>query len=91
VSAGKVDLGFLAGQRVRHAIAAALEAMPEDVKAERIAWCQRTGQHGVTAYRSDVGVDLQWAGQRLAFIEADALTEDSLLFHGLDASEVDPS
>jgi hypothetical protein len=91
VSAGEVDLGFLTAQRVQAAIQAALDAMPADVKAERVAWCQKNDQHGVTMYRSDAGIDLQWAGQRLAFIDADALTEDALLFHGIDGDEVDPS
>jgi hypothetical protein len=86
-----VDLGALVSARIQYVIQAALDAMPEDVKAERVAWCQERDQHGVTVYRSEAGVDLQWAGQRLAFIDADALTEDSLLFRGIDGDEVDPS
>lgn len=86
----RVDLEFLRGRRLQSAIKAALAAMPEDIKAERVAWCQRTGRHGVTVYPSDAGLDLEWAGQRLAFIEADALTEDALLFGTIDGNEVRP-
>lgn len=91
MSADGVDLGPLVSARIQYVLKAALAAMPEDVKAERVAWCNEHGQHGVTAHPSDAGIDLQWAGRRLAFIDADALTEDALLFGSIDGSEVDPS
>jgi hypothetical protein len=91
VSAGEVNLGFLIGRRVEQVIRLAVDAMPDDVRAAGVAWYEQTGQEpGVVAYPSDAGIDLHWGGQRLAFIDADALTEDALLFGTIDGTAVAP-
>lgn len=79
-----VDRGFLIGRRIQYAIATALDAMPADDKAERIAWCQRTGNHGTHVVPLADGLALVWADRPLAFLPNEVLTEDALLFGSID-------
>lgn len=83
-NAERVDLDFLIGRRIQFAISTALEAMPADDKAERIAWCQETGQHGTHVVPLADGLALVWADRPLAFLPKEVLTEESLLFASIE-------
>lgn len=67
-------------QQVRALITAAVAALDPTDRAERIAHCQQTGQHGVRMFTDPDGLlDFQWGGRRLAMIRAADLLGDGLL------------
>ena len=47
-------------------------------RAERIAYCEQTGQHGVTAHPEGDVIRFDWGGRTLAAIEAVVLTDEAL-------------
>ncbi len=70
---------------------------PEDV-AERTAWCQRTGEHGVHVEEADAtgeAVRLVWGGRPLAVVPRRVFAPDAMLeglaFTALPAAPDDAS
>lgn len=72
------DILFAA--RLRHIIERSIAEMPAVDKAERIAYCQRTGEHGVRLVAEGDCFRLTWGGRPLALLEEDVfLGEDTYL------------
>lgn len=64
--------------RVHEILTAAVAGLDPTDRAERIAWCQATGQHGVRMHPSahDDLLEFRWGGRRLAMVHRDVLTDD---------------
>ncbi|OBJ95130.1 hypothetical protein A5746_01880 [Mycolicibacterium conceptionense] len=64
--------------RVQEILTAAVADLDPSDRAERIAWCHATGQHGVRMYPSDDDdlLDFRWGGRTLAMVHRDVLTGD---------------
>jgi hypothetical protein len=87
---GELDLGSLVSARLQFIAVHTLDRMPEDELQARIDYCNATGQHGISAHPDgDGGIWLRWADRPLAFISADLLTEDSLLFGSVEGTVPD--
>jgi hypothetical protein len=71
------DTLFLA--RVQHILAESVKALPEQDRAERIAWCRRTGQHGVRAYPAPDCIRFEWGGRTLAVVDRDVFADGAYL------------
>ena len=66
--------------KVAAILADAIARMDEDDRAQRVAWCQATGRHGVTARHEAGDVAFYWAGALLATVPAaDLANPDALL------------
>lgn len=68
---------LLFGARVQHIIAATLDAMPAATKAARVAYCQRTGEHGVSVIVTEHELEFMWAGELLAVVDKDTFADDA--------------
>ncbi|MEX3652378.1 hypothetical protein ABFW14_19010 [Mycolicibacterium fortuitum] len=64
--------------RVHEILTAAVADLDPSDRAERIAWCHATGQHGVRMHPSDDDdlLDFRWGGRTLAMVHRDVLTGD---------------
>jgi hypothetical protein len=65
-------------QKVRRLLAEAWAGLDAADRAERDAYCVRTGEHGVYAKREDPAVVFMWGGRTLAVVERELLTDDDL-------------
>jgi hypothetical protein len=71
---------MLLAARLRYIIDASLAAMAPLDKAQRIAWCQATGRHGVRLVADGDSFRLVWGGRPLAVLEQDVfLGQDTYL------------
>jgi len=76
--------------RFQHITNAAMAALTEADAAERVAWCQSTGRHGIEVEEADSTgqfVRLVWGGKTLAVIARD-LFDDDAYFEGIDLISV---
>lgn len=63
--------------RVQHIITESLTLLDDRDRGERIAWCQRTGQHGVRAEpEPGGGMRFTWGGRTLAVVAAEVFDDD---------------
>lgn len=69
----------LVESRISQVIAAAIAGLSPEDRADRIAYCRRTGLHGTSYKVLDGEVELYWPeGRLLAVIPQDAFTEENL-------------
>ncbi|TVX95897.1 hypothetical protein FPV58_26670 [Mycolicibacterium porcinum] len=64
--------------RVHEILTAAVADLDPSDRAERIAWCHATGQHGVRMHPSteDDLLEFRWGGRTLAMVHRDVLADD---------------
>lgn len=65
-------------RRLAQIIEDTVALLPDDDRQARIAYCRRTGKHGVRVERVGDGFRLMWGGRPLATLDADLLTDPSL-------------
>lgn len=79
----------LVESRISQVISAAIAGLSPTDRAERIAYCRRTGLHGTNYRVSDGEVELFWPQDRLlAVIPQGALSEEALR-HPLSMTALD--
>lgn len=67
-------------ERLGEIIGRSVEGLAAADVAERIAWCQRTGVHGVQVHAEGEGMlVLTWGGRTLAGFERSLLSDDGPL------------
>lgn len=71
--------------RLQFIIERSVAGLDEQDRAERIAWCRRTGRHGVTVLHEGDGLRLEWGGSTLAVIDPQVF-EDDAFFEVLDVT-----
>jgi hypothetical protein len=65
-------------RKVQQLLTEAIEGLDPADRAERIAYCRETDEHGVRAQVEDDGVEFSWGGRLLAVVERELLTNDDL-------------
>ncbi|MGY2702212.1 hypothetical protein [Nocardioides sp. HB32] len=65
-------------RKLSRLLAEAVEGLDPADRAERIAWCQETGQHGVSGVREGESIVFMWGGRTLAVVEGALLADDEL-------------
>jgi hypothetical protein len=67
--------------RIRDLIADATSRLDPKDRAERISWCQATGQHGTRMHLTpdDDVIEFPWGGRTLLMIPRDVLLDDEPL------------
>ncbi len=63
-------------EKLADVIAQALINLPADDVIARVAYCQRTGEHGIRVFTEGESVRLVWGGADLALVERDVLIDD---------------
>jgi hypothetical protein len=64
--------------KISKVLAEAVAGLDPLDRAERIAHCEATGQHGVTAHPEGGVTRFDWGGRTLAAVETAVLTDDTL-------------
>lgn len=64
--------------RMSHILEQSVLGLPEDDRAARIAWCEQTGQQGITMFiPSDKELEFHWGGRRLCTVDRTLFDEDA--------------
>lgn len=71
------DLLFWA--RIQHILETAVTGLSDEDRAERIEYCQRTGEHGVRMHPDADGLTLTWGGATLAIIDRTLFDDDAYM------------
>lgn len=70
--------------RVEHILRVSVEGLSETDRQERIAYCRRTGQHGVRALHDGPDIRFSWGGRLLCVVPRNAF-DDEAMFEPLGA------
>lgn len=65
--------------RLQRILQVAVAGLPEEECAQRVAWCQETGQHGITMQPHQVGATFHWGGRLLVVVDYGVFADDAYL------------
>jgi hypothetical protein len=62
--------------RLHGVLVSSLNGLSDEDRAERIAWCQANGVHGVQAVPAGESTEYHWGGRLLAVVQNEVLTAE---------------